>query len=86
MNYVKYLRREDNAPYGVVVVNEKGQFGFAICNPKDRFSKKLALKIAFGRAEKDKASFRVPKGMGEALGAERDKALAWFKEVNHAAK
>jgi hypothetical protein len=53
---IQYVRhkggKKKNAPYGVVVgMKMDGGFnvGYSLCNKKDRFNKKIALKIAVGR-------------------------------------
>ena len=50
---VSFCKRID-APYGVIVAvkNRDGTFntGYSLCNRKDRFNKKRALKIAIDRA------------------------------------
>lgn len=51
---IQYVRNKKRIPYGVVVAVKDGdqgyQIGFSLCNKKDRFNKKMALKIAIGRA------------------------------------
>jgi hypothetical protein len=49
---IQYVRDRKRVPYGVLVaVKRDGGFGvgYSLCNKKDRFSKKMALKIALGR-------------------------------------
>jgi len=49
---IQYVRKK-RVPYGVVVAvkTDKGfSLGYSLCNKKDKFAKKLALKIALGRA------------------------------------
>ena len=50
---VEYYREKENIK-GVVVSNNSGIFGWSLCNPKDTFDKKKALKIAEERAIKMK--------------------------------
>lgn len=56
---IQYVRDKKRVPYGVIVAvknpadcsNSNGfTIGYSLCNKKDRFSKKMALKIALGRA------------------------------------
>lgn len=50
---VQYVRNNKRIPYGVVVgvkTPEGFALGYSLCNKKDRFNKKMALKIALGRA------------------------------------
>ena len=53
-------------PYATIVVIKglilyKYQIGVAICNPKDRFNKKMGVKIALGRAQK--TTFEIERPM-----------------------
>jgi hypothetical protein len=52
---IQYVRNKKRIPYGVIVAikNNDGGFniGYSLCNKKDRFTKKMALEIAIGRAE-----------------------------------
>lgn len=50
---VEYYREKGNIK-GVVVSNDSGIFGWSLCNPKDTFDKKKALKIAEERSNKMK--------------------------------
>lgn len=50
---IQYVRDKKRIPRGVIVaVKHFNGFicGYSLCNKKDRFSKKMALKIAIGRA------------------------------------
>lgn len=51
---IQYVRNKKRIPYGVIVaVKDEDQgyrIGFSLCNKKDHFNKKMALKIAIGRA------------------------------------
>ena len=50
----QYIRKpETNEPFGVVVLikdENKFRLGYSLCNPKDRFSKKMGTAIALARA------------------------------------
>jgi hypothetical protein len=51
---IQYVRNNKNIPQGVLVAikSEDGfRIGYSLCNKKDRFNKRMALKIAIGRAE-----------------------------------
>lgn len=47
---IEYVRDFTNKPVGVVVATGPGKVGYAFCHPKDRWNKKLGIKIAEGRA------------------------------------
>lgn len=50
---IQYVRNNKKIPHGVVVAikTENGfRIGYSLCNKKDRFNKRMALKIALGRA------------------------------------
>jgi hypothetical protein len=52
---IQYIRNNKRIPYGVVVGVKTPEglgfaLGYSLCNKKDRFNKKMALKIALGRA------------------------------------
>lgn len=50
---IQYVRNKKRVPYGVLVAvkNSDGfTCGYSLCNKKDRFNKRMALKIALGRA------------------------------------
>lgn len=53
---IQYVRNKKRVPYGVIVAvkTDKGfNIGYSQCNKKDRFEKKLALRIALGRASSE---------------------------------
>lgn len=60
--YIKrYIRRskEDQTPIGTVVaVKDQGKilYGYSLCNPRDKFDKKLGTAIALARATSPKES------------------------------
>lgn len=52
---IQYIRNKKRIPIGVITaVKSECEYGFnmgySLCNKKDRFNKKMALKIALGRA------------------------------------
>jgi hypothetical protein len=50
---IQYIRDENKNPRGVLVAvkqDESYKVGYSLCNKKDRFQKKMALKIALARA------------------------------------
>lgn len=50
---IQYVRDKKRVPRGVIVALKIGHgfiYGYSFCNKKDRFNKKMALKIAIGRA------------------------------------
>jgi len=51
---IQYVRNKKRVPCGVIVgvKHEKGfAVSYSLCNKKDRFSKKMALKVALGRTK-----------------------------------
>lgn len=51
---IQYVRNKKRIPHGVIVaIKTNGGFrlGYSLCNKKDSFNKKRALRIALGRAE-----------------------------------
>lgn len=51
---IQYVRTRKNIPHGVLVAvkcEDGFRLGYSLCNKKDRFNKRMALKIALGRAE-----------------------------------
>ena len=46
-----YLEETGGDPIGVIVSTERGKVGWSLCNPKDRFDKKLGKMIAINRAD-----------------------------------
>jgi len=51
---IQYVRNKKNVPHGVIVAiksDDGFSIGYSLCNKKDRFNKRMALKIAIGRAE-----------------------------------
>lgn len=47
---IRYLRDKSSKPIGCVVAIEDNRMGWSLCCKKDVFTKKMARKIAFGRA------------------------------------
>lgn len=52
---VKHIRDAQNIPFATIVAVSPTNIGFAICNPKDRFNKKVGTSIAKVRANSKKA-------------------------------
>lgn len=48
---VTYVRDFEGVPFGVVVAVDREKIGVSCCNPKDKFVKKVGIKIARQRAE-----------------------------------
>lgn len=78
--FIKYIREytgikgRKGRPFGVVVALSKTKLGWSLCHKKDRWNKKLGLRIAIQRAEtigvskfKIKLGFGHPFYHGEAL-------------------
>lgn len=81
----RYIRDESNNPHGVVVAIKAGNkilYGYSLCNPRDRFNKKLGTAIALARATSPKESEpKVPyrrKLVLEHLDVLEDKAHRYF--------
>ena len=50
---IEYIRDKSRIPYGVLIAVKSPDgynIGYSLCNKKDRFNKRMALKIAIGRA------------------------------------
>jgi len=59
---IQYVRSRKNIPHGVLVAiktDDGFRMGYSLCNKKDRFNKRMALKIALGRAEIQADEVRV---------------------------
>ncbi len=82
---IKYLRKSDRKPYGVIVATGKDKIGIAICHKGDVWDRKLGLKIASGRAENGSSasSIKVPKEFSltlkEAVESMERRAELYFK-------
>ena len=48
---IEFLRNSKREPIGCIVAIDKDSIGVSLLNPKDEFDRKLAKKIAVGRAE-----------------------------------
>lgn len=74
-------------PKGVMVALDKDHIGYSLCNPKDRWNKKLGLTIAKNRAEKGidiedlskKEGSRIINNLYDHLKFFKDKAQRYFK-------
>lgn len=50
---VKHIRDADNKPFATLVATDRDHLGLAICCPRDQYNKKLGIKIAESRANKN---------------------------------
>lgn len=56
---IQYVRNKKRIPYGVLIAIKDSnapngyRFGYSLCKKVDRFSKKMALTVALGRAGVD---------------------------------
>ena len=50
--FYEYYRKDNGNLKGVVMAIGKGIYGWAMCDPKDQFSKERGLNIAYNRALK----------------------------------
>ena len=94
INYIREKSVEDEiygykgVPKGVLVALDKNHIGYSLCNPKDRWNKKLGLLIAKNRAEKgidienlyDKKGERIIRNLYDHLKFFKEKAQRYFKE------
>lgn len=60
---IRYKRKDDNSPVGVVVALSPTEIGWAMCSKKDCFSKNLGKTIAIGRALHSSRSQKVPQSL-----------------------
>lgn len=56
ITYIRKNKTEKSkgVPIGCVVALDKNHIGWSLCNPKDKWNKKLGLEIAKGRASNNK--------------------------------
>lgn len=83
---IQYVRNKKRIPYGVLVAlkNSDGfTCGYSLCNKKDRFSKKMALKIAFGRANitNQDSVVAVPHEVRKMIPAFFDRCKRYYKPL-----
>ncbi len=52
MKWRRYLRWPDGSPWGMVIVDERGNYGWSVCATADRFEYARARKISEGRLAK----------------------------------
>lgn len=88
MNSIKtYIRNEKNEPTGVVVAIEDGKtirFGYALCNPCDKFNKKVGTRIATNRAFDPRVN--DDEALAPLLGDRRQKVLDAYNHLERRAK
>lgn len=80
---IEYIRAEDRQPIGCIVAIDKNSIGISLLNPKDEFDRKLAKKIAIGRAELGILPFipsRKEELVENALRRMADRAGRYFKD------
>jgi lipoate-protein ligase A len=53
---IRYLKDEKGKMFGTVII-DGDNVGWSLCNPKDRFDKKLGKRIALNRLEKYKTNY-----------------------------
>lgn len=80
---VQYIRNPvNNAPYGAVVAIGPGEVGWSLCHRKDRFSKKIAVEIAAGRAAKGTNVVPYPldaENLAIMIERMRERSLRYYK-------
>ena len=79
-----YLEETGGDPIGVIVSTERGKVGWSLCNPKDRFDKKLGKMIAINRADaygfdKDSLLSNVPNSIFTEVIKMYDRSTRYFK-------
>jgi hypothetical protein len=80
---IEFLRNSKREPIGCVVAIDKNSIGISLLNPKDEFDRKLAKKIAIGRAELGILPFipsRKEALVENALRRMADRAGRYFKD------
>lgn len=80
---IQYVRGRKNIPHGVVVavkVSDGFRLGYSLCNKKDRFNKRMALKIALGRAETNQmVGSETPHPVRKMMPAFLDRCKRYYK-------
>lgn len=83
---IQYVRhkggKKKNVPYGVIVgvkIEEGFGVGYSLCNKKDRFNKKMALKIAIGRVYQGNC---IGEGLGGVPNDVRRMAPGFIRRCN----
>ena len=79
-----YLEETGGDPIGVIVSTERGKVDWSLCNPKDRFDKKLGKMIAINRADtygfdKDSLLSNVPNSIFTEVIKMYDRSTRYFK-------
>lgn len=81
-----YLRDETGKPWGVLVSNKANSVGWAVCNPKDQFDKKIGTKKArFREAANGQATLgvlpeKLRKEVAEAVEFMLDRSRRYFRD------
>ena len=82
-----YLRDETGKPWGVLVSNKVNSVGWAICNPRDQFDKKVGTKKAryreasFGQATINVLPEKLRQSVSEAIERMLDRSRRYFREI-----
>jgi hypothetical protein len=74
----EYVRNNHGQAVGVVLATNNG-IGWSALNPKDRFDREIALRIARGRAESGSAT-NIPRHVQERLTSFVNRAERYFKK------
>lgn len=72
---IQYVRGRRNIPHGVIVavkVSDGFRLGYSLCCKRDRFNKRMALKIALGRTETNATVTSWPTALAESPHLQRD--------------
>ncbi len=51
---IRYLRRKNKHPRGIVIALDSKHIGWSLCNPRDKWNRQRARMIAEARAKKGK--------------------------------
>ena len=84
---IRYLRNKKRVPFGVLVAvkNPDGyNIGYSLCSKYDRFEKKMALKIALGRANYNSTTLNesisvLPYAVAKAVPEFIDRCKKYYK-------
>ncbi len=82
---VKYIRKGNKTPYGVIVAVKRPDgevsIDYALCKKGDRFTKAMALEIAIGRAMKGREDFSrtLPRSIAKEMSEFNERAAKYYR-------
>lgn len=74
---VQFVRNRNGQPRGVLVASNEG-IGWSALNPRDKFDKELALRIARGRIQNG-CNSNPPSYVKSSMGRFRNRAQRYFR-------